>query len=411
MKKAIVSIGIYCIAIWGENAQSRLSTLKSSEKKTETIVGLRSLKLDEVNFVTAYYTQTGNHSAVTGGIGTEALWDAANSLDLKLSFLDKQSRSNNVTVEASFDYYSSASSDMIDSRSLSSASMADLHFYPSVSWSRKDEKNHSTFGIGLAYSTEWDYKSYGGNINYSKTSKDNNTEFNLKAGAFFDTWMAILPYELRPTDYPSGAEGDQSGIAYKQRNSYNVGLGVSRVFTKRFQAMVMVEPSFQEGLLSTPFHRVYFTDNTLKVEKLPGQRAKLPMSVRASYFMGDKIIIKAMYRYYMDTWGMTAHTINVETPIKITSFISLTPHYRFNTQTAVKYFAAKNAHTLSEAYYTSDYDISDFNSAFWGAGLRIAPPGGILGNKWWNSLEIRYGHYNRTNGMISHILSLTTKIK
>ncbi len=411
MKKAIVSIGIYCMAIWGTNAQNRIPTLKSSDEKTETIVGLRSLKLDEVNFVTAYYNQTGNHSAVTGGIGTEALWDAANSLDLKLSFLDRQSRSNNVTVDASFDYYSSASSDMIDSRSLSSASMTDLHFYPSVSWSRKDEKNHSTFGIGLAYSTEWDYKSYGGNINYSKTSKDNNTEFNLKAGAFFDTWMAILPYELRPADYPSGAEGDQSGIAYKQRNSYNVGLGVSRVFTKRFQAMVMVEPSFQEGLLSTPFHRVYFTDNTLKVEKLPGQRAKLPMSVRASYFMGDKIIIKAMYRYYMDTWGMTAHTINLETPIKITSFISLTPHYRFNTQTAVKYFAAKNAHTLSEAYYTSDYDISDFNSGFWGAGLRIAPPGGILGNKWWNSLEIRYGHYNRTNGMISHILSLTTKIK
>jgi hypothetical protein len=66
---------------------------------------------------------------------------------------------------------------------------------------------------------------------------------------------------------------------------------------------------------------------------------------------------------------------------------------------------------LSEAYYTSDYDISDFNSAFWGAGLRVAPPGGIMGNRWWNSFEIRYGHYNRTNGMVSHIISLMTKIK
>jgi hypothetical protein len=73
------------------------------------------------------------------------------------------------------DYYSSASSDKIDPRSVSSASMSDLHFYPSLSWSRKDDKTHSQIGAGLAYSTEWDYQSYGGNVNYSKSSKDNNT--------------------------------------------------------------------------------------------------------------------------------------------------------------------------------------------------------------------------------------------
>jgi hypothetical protein len=52
------------------------------------------------------------------------------------------------------DYYSSASSDKIDPRSVSSASMSDLHFYPSLSWSRKDDKTHSQIGAGLAYSTE-----------------------------------------------------------------------------------------------------------------------------------------------------------------------------------------------------------------------------------------------------------------
>lgn len=83
------------------------------------------------------------------------------------------------------DYYSSASSDKIDPRSLSSASMTDLHFYPSITWSRKDEKKHSNVGVNLAYSTEWDYKSIGGNLSYSKSSKDNNTEINLKFGAFF----------------------------------------------------------------------------------------------------------------------------------------------------------------------------------------------------------------------------------
>ncbi|HLO45367.1 MAG TPA: DUF3570 domain-containing protein [Leadbetterella sp.] len=410
MKKVIISIGIYCSAFLSVNAQNKTSELKLAEAKKEK-TGLKSLKIDEVNLVSSYYSQTGNNSAITGGIGTEKLWDAANSLDLKLSFIDKRQRTNSVVLDAAMDYYSSASSDMIDSRSLSSASMTDLHFYPSVSWSRKDETKHSNFGLSAAYSTEWDYESFGGNISYSKSSKDNNTELSLKAGAFFDKWMAILPYELRPTSYPSGAEGDQGGIAFKNRNSYNASIGVSRVVSKRLQMMLTVEPAFQEGLLSTPFHRVYFTDNTLKVEKLPRQRAKLPMSVRANYFMGDRLIFRTFYRYYVDSWGMTAHTVSAETSYKINSFLSITPHYRFNSQTAVKYFAAYKKHTLSEQYYTSDYDISDFNSAFWGAGLRIAPPGGILGNRWWNSLEVRYGHYNRTNGMVSHIISLSTKIK
>lgn len=110
---------------------------------------------------------------------------------------------------------------------------------------------------------------------------------------FFDHWMAILPYELRPTDYPSGAEGDQAGIAFKKRNSYNASIGISRVVSKRMQLLLSIEPAYQEGLLSTPFHRVYFTDNTLKVEKLPGQRAKLPMSLRANYFLGDKLVIRS----------------------------------------------------------------------------------------------------------------------
>ena len=43
----------------------------------------RKLKLDEINFVSSGYWQSGNHSAVTGGIGTEQGTDLANGLELK----------------------------------------------------------------------------------------------------------------------------------------------------------------------------------------------------------------------------------------------------------------------------------------------------------------------------------------
>jgi hypothetical protein len=431
MKKVTLAIGLYVGILSGAYGQYDETKYIFKNKKSETtnknsfpisskwyklssktVAGssFRTLKLDEVNIVSSYYAQDGNNSAVTGGIGTEKLFDIANSLDLKLSYSDKKARKHSITAEAAIDYYSSASSDKIDPRSVSSASMSDVHFYPTLSWSRKDDKTHKTVGASLSYSTEWDYQSYGGNLSFSKSSKDNNTELSIKIGAFFDTWSVILPYELRPNGYGSGAEGDNN-IDFKRRNSYNLSIGVSQIINKRLQVMAVVDPSYQEGLLSTPYHRVYFSDGTLKVEKLPGTRAKLPVGLRASYFLGDRFIIRTFYRYYQDNWGMKAHTVSLEVPIKITSFVSVTPHYRFNSQTAVKYFGQINSHKLTESYYTSDFDISDFRSAFWGAGIRIAPPDGVLGIKHWNTAELRYGHYNRSNGMVANIITLSAKFK
>jgi Protein of unknown function (DUF3570) len=404
MKKILFSIGLYFLASKSINAQITYSPKTANLPVEEE--GYRKLKIDEINFVTSYYSQNGNHSAVTGGIGTEFLFDIANSLDLKLSYQKNENISHSLSLDASIDYYSSASSDNIDPRSVSGASREDVHFYPSLSYTRKNESKHNSIGGGLAYSTEWDYQSFGGNVNYSKSSKDNNTELSLKIGAFFDTWEVILPSELRI----KGGGRDRNNVT-KPRNSYSFAIGLSQVITKRLQLLFMVEPSYQEGLLSTPYHRVYFTDNTLKVEKLPGKRLKLPASIRANYFIGDNIIVRSFYRYYTDDWGMTAHTASLEIPVKITSFLSVTPHYRYNKQNAVKYFSPYQKHKTADTFYTSDYDISTFTSNFYGAGIRFAPPGGIMGNRWWNTVELRYGHYTRSEGMVSNVISFTTKFK
>src|SRR6476619_6025298 len=91
----------------------------------------RKLHLDEVDFVSGYYKQDGNNSAVTGGIGSEHLTDFANTIELKLSRYDAKLRKHNLSFEMGVDHYTSASSDKIDPRTISSASMSDTRFYPS----------------------------------------------------------------------------------------------------------------------------------------------------------------------------------------------------------------------------------------------------------------------------------------
>jgi hypothetical protein len=138
---------------------------------------------------------------------------------------------------------------------------------------------------------------------------------------------------------------------------------------------------------------------------------KVPIGFRFNYFFGDHFIARAYYRFYKDDWGITSHTVNLEVPVKINPFLSVSPFYRHYTQTAVKYFAEYGAHTAASEYYTSNYDLSKFNSNFIGAGVRLTPTKGILGIQRLNMLELRYGHYSKNIKMNANIVSLNLKFK
>lgn len=367
----------------------------------------RKLKLEEVNLVSSYYHQNGNNSSVTGGIGTEKLTDFANIVDVKFSKYDKRYRKHSFTFEAGIDTYSSASSDRIDSKANSSASSGDMRIYPSIAWTVENEKKGTSFGLNASASSEFDYKSFGFGASFSKKSKDNSRELGIKAQAYLDQVSLVYPVELRPAN--NGR--DEDDYATTPRKSYSGSLSYTQVVNKNLQLMLTMDLAWQDGYLGLPFHRVYLNDNTVKVENLPSSRFKIPVGLRANYFLGDKVIIRSFYRYYHDDWGLTAHTADIETAVKVTPFFSITPFYRYYNQTAVKYFAPYQQHTAADTYYTSNYDLSNFSSHFLGAGFRLAPPKGVLGNPHFSMIEIRYGHYTRSTSFNSNIISLNLKFK
>jgi hypothetical protein len=360
------------------------------------------LTLEEVNLVSSYYNQDGNNSAVTGGIGTEKLFDFSNSLDLRLTKQDRKERLHTITAEMGFDAYTSASSDMINPFAVSSPSYKDERYYPSINYTAFNPKTGYSLGGGLSFSKEYDYTSVGAGLNFSKLSKSENTEFGLKLGAFLDTWKVIYPLELR-----NASNRDQNS----PRNSINLQLSLAQVISKRFQLAFVVEPSYQAGLLGTRFHRVYFADSTLQSENLPDTRWKLPIAVRANLFLGSNFMFRGFYRYYIDQWGMQAHTAMLETPVRISPYFTATPFVRYYNQTGVTYFAGYREHLPNETFFTSDYDLSTFNSLSYGLGIRIMPPNGIFKIKAWNTIEVRYEHYERSTGLSANIFTLGLKFK
>jgi len=425
MKKICLTvIGLYILFL---SAFSQSSNDSSAYKS-------KPLRLDEVDIVSSYYKQDGNHSAVTGGIGTEKVTDLSNGIELKFVAWDKTQHKHTLLAGLGLDHHTSASAAFV---SKTGASKTDgSRIYPSLDWTVENENKGSSFGIGSYYSTEYNYKSIGADIHFSQKTKNKNGEFSAKAQAYFDKVTMIYPSEFIPapvtTVTPSGTiivttasgrtsilttggisttKGGEKHLPVSPRNTFTGSLSYSQIVNKRLQLAFMLDVVGQNGYLGLPFHRVYFSNGKDTIENLPSSRFKIPIGVRLNYFMGDNIILRTYYRYYMDDWGITSHTASLEVPIKITPFFSISPFYRYYQQTAAKYFAAYGMHNANEQYYTSNYSLSAFQSNFFGLGCRIAPPKGVFGWQDLNSLEIRYGHYSQTTDLVSDVISFELKFK
>lgn len=370
----------------------------------------RKLKLDEINLVSSYYTQTGDHSAIRGGIGSEKVTDLANGLELKLVGYDAKLRKNTLTFGAGIDHHTAASQAWI-SKTGASRRTDGTRIYPSFDWTRENEKKGTSFNVGAIYSNEFNYHSIGLNAGFTVKTSDNG-EFGLKGSAYLDRVTMILPSEFEPAGaYRVGNNGELRHPDYgsSPRETYTASLSFSQVINSRLQGTVLMDLVEQNGYLGLPFHRVYFTDGTDSIEKLPSNRFKLPLGVRLNYFLGDNVVLRSYYRFYTDSWGLRSHTASLEVAVKVTPFFSISPFYRYYTQTAARYFAPYEQHLKTDAYYTSNYALSAFSSHFFGAGFRLAPPKGIAGA--FKTAEIRYGHYTQTTDLISDVISLNLTFK
>jgi len=394
---------VLCFILTGLSAQDTTSHYKK-----------RKLDPVKVDLLYGYYRQDGKHSPVTGGSGTEELENHSPTILVHIPIDSNKALSLDMGIDA----YTSASTDNIDYR-VSSASYKDVRSHAVIGYSQRFEKAGMEAGASGSFSIESDYLSRGLGLFITKEFEDGNSLLSLNSWFFFDIvgwgWLnpdyysnvsIVYPVELRDTVWFDDG----------RRNTFSFSLAYTRNLTKRMNVALFTGFTYQEGLLSTSFHRVYFYDQDLpRVENLPRTRLKFPAGVRLNYFLSDLLVFRTYYRFYTDSWGINAHTASLEVPFKITSFLSAYPIYRFHYQRGTRYFAPYKEHTVQSEYYTSDYDLSGFTSNEIGAGVKYSPPLGLArfriskkGRKTMLSrLELRYVYYLRSDELEAHAISVS----
>lgn len=460
----------------------------------------RVLETTEIDFLASYYKQDGSHSAVNGGIGTEKLTDYTSNIvisiplnaddvltfDAGFSAYTSASSSNinpfqsgnvnnpNSNTGASKtntwnkddddDYYENTpKSTPVGTPWMEStgASRKDVLTAVMVNYSHSSDDRNNIWNADVSYSKEYDYSSFGFGGGYAKLFNGKNSEISIKGSAYLDKWEPIYPTELHEyslygnnflnSGYFNGvtvvnqfgeSNTDYKPVKFKEhqevkRNSYSVSLGFSQVINKKLQLSVFADLLYQEGLLSTPYHRIYFADKgnyyigqtrdiplyeTDKntgvfrladdVERLPGTRFKVPFGTRLNYYFNEMFVLRTYYRFYADDWGISAHTASIELPVRLSQYFTIFPMYRFYTQVGTDYFAPLDKHYSYQKYYTSDYDLSSFDSHQYGFGASYSDLLSEikflrLGIK---SIDFRYNHYSRNDNLDADIFSIAIKL-
>ncbi|HKI89547.1 MAG TPA: DUF3570 domain-containing protein, partial [Draconibacterium sp.] len=320
----------------------------------------------------------------------------------------KKSGNSNISFNLGSDIISSASTDNID-YIMSSASKLDARTYLNANYGRTLPKHNFTINGGLGFSIESDYLSIGSKLGISKENKEKLSSYSAEFELFNDDlrWGRLNPDYYRPVKliYPSELRNKEWFDEYK-RYSYNLKLGFTQALNKKNVIGIFSTFSYQNGLLSTPFHRVYFNNGSLAVENLPGKRWKGSLGLQLNSFVGGRLILKNNINPYVDDWGIVAVSFKNETAIKLKSDLILLPNIRFYKQNATSYFDEYGKHEKNTEFYTSDYDLSKFESVSVGLGIKFSPYKYVSKRMMMNFLTFQYNLMHRSDGLTAHIFSL-----
>jgi hypothetical protein len=393
VKKRYIIAGLLAsyISVFGQRAEPAYSKKRLRETEVQTLL--------------SYYTQDNDHSAVTGGKGTEDLQVYATQVLIDWG----NDSSQTFHVDAGVDIISSASTDNID-LVISSASREDARAHLNVGFNNRIRGSGYAYGASTGLSVESDYESLMAGLSLTHLSEDQNREWSLTLQTFFDDlrW-GRFDEEPKKLIYPSELR-NKKWFNNHNRNSYNLAVGFSQTINSRMVLGIYPGIMYQHGLLSTPFHRVYFNDNTKRVENLPDRRIKFPIGVQLNTFLGTRTILRSFYRFYWDNYGIAAHALEFELPVKLDLAFTLTPFIRAYSQTPANYFNPYGEHNVMAEFYTSDYDLSRFTSLKAGLGFAFTPISGSSIRRF-RELEVRYAFYHRSDGMTAHTLTTFIDLK
>jgi hypothetical protein len=248
----------------------------------------------------------------------------------------------------------------------------------------------STYSAGYIHSKEPDYTA---NTTYYSVSQDMFGDLTTLTLGYRRGWDQIF----RDIKTPDGViENDPSFHQRADHRGYSLAL--SQILTRNAILDFNYELLTDQGYLANPYRKIRFlapgqgVGFMLADQVYPNTRTSNAASVQLKYFLPWRAALTAQYRFFRDTWGIVAHTAELDYTRPMFK------HWVFDG--SLRFYEQKHADFYSDLFPRADYqnfmardrELAAFHSYTVGAGAsyQFLVPGAPWISK--SSANVRVDH-------------------
>jgi len=240
-----------------------------------------------------------------------------------------------------------------------------------ITWHEEEPFGSGSFGLG-----------------YSRALADDNAVLGISGQATFDRFDNLQP------------NGDRYGR--RNRTALNGNLSFLQLLSPTTVFDASYGLTFQQGTLQTTYNSVPLEGGMSRTtEVFPHSRTRHAVQARVAQHLPDShTTLRAAYRYYTDTFQLSAHTAEFELHQYLSPRLVARGSFRYYTQTGVDFFST--AFRLQEnplGPRTADSDLAAFQAREYGLKLLWLARGQ-------SAFDVSYFHYFRDNGLFANVFSL-----
>jgi hypothetical protein len=252
----------------------------------------------------------------------------------------------------------SASGHLINAGSIPQTKYTDARKSASLSYERKFGAHLPSVDVSYAKENDYVARTVGLSDAWTMAQGRGTLHFGLSFA------RDLVEPVTNPTTNPAG-----QNLQYaKSENGYS--LGWTWILSERELLDVSASLMQLSGYLDDPYKVVPIgsTGATTEPEHRPDTRSRRTLVAKYGHHYPWDGAIKVSYRYYNDSWGIQAHTVEISYDHRLFSDWIVTPQVRLYTQTGASFYGSRFA--APRTLMSADYRLSPFDSVL--GGLKIA---------------------------------------
>jgi hypothetical protein len=205
-------------------------------------------------------------------------------------------------------------------------------------------------------------------VSYTNSEEDDYQSDTASFGISMDMFGNMTTVSLGYARSWDTVENNNDPGFSKDVDRQNYKIGLSQVLTKDMIMELNYELITDEGFLNNPYRSARYVDSSNPVgysyepEVYPNTRTSNAVAIRSMYYLPYRASTYAEYRFFDDSWNITAHNIEVGYVHPLPGGWILEGRYRYYTQNAADFYSDLFPFQDSQNFLSRDKELSEFTS-------------------------------------------------